>query len=291
MTLRRYLLVLTAPILSVLALGIQANQEPRFEAISIKLSPQWTGGGMPPIQSRQGGPGTPSPTRVNFRHYPLRDLVTQAYGVQSYQISGPAWMLDVKYLQTDTFEVDATLPPGATKDDYAVMLQAALAERFNLKTHREKKQMTGYALVVDAHGHKLRVAPNEPASTDPPVPIAFGATGKDGFAIAPPGHSGLFVIALADRMRVKFMRQTAAQFANWLTAVGVKRPVTDRTGLTEKYDFIIEYRREDTNSTDDGAAPNLFGALQSQLGLKLAAEQAEVEMLVIDRCDRRPSAN
>src|SRR3974377_844793 len=99
--------------LAILA-GAQANQEPRFEAFSIKPSPKWTGG-FPPIQSMQGGPGTARPNRIGLSYYPLRDMLTRAYGVQPYQISGPGWLVDVKYLQTDTFEVDATLPPGATK--------------------------------------------------------------------------------------------------------------------------------------------------------------------------------
>lgn len=280
-------------------LAAQTDPQERFEVVSIKPSPKWTGG-PPPMESKKGGPGTPSPTRITFRNYPLRDLLIQAYEVQPYQLSGPAWLVDVKYLQTDTFDLDATLPAGATRQDLSAMLSTALAERFNLKMHQEKRKALGFALVLGSHGHKLQASSDDPRPNDLSGSDPIGATtGRDGFPTTPSGYSGLFVTPLSDRMRVKFMRRSMGQFAEWLSTTQLKRPVVDRTGLAGKYDFILEYRRDSATamgsagelSGNNGAVPDLFAAVQSQLGLKLVTQETEIEMLIIDHADRMPSAN
>ncbi len=90
-----------------------------------------------------------------------------AYGVKTYQISGPAW------LDTERFDIVAKVPQGATKDDVKLMLQNLLADRFKLTLHREKKDMPMYALLVAKNGPKLKESPpDDPNANDAaPAPL------------------------------------------------------------------------------------------------------------------------
>jgi uncharacterized protein (TIGR03435 family) len=276
-----------------------ASAPPEFEAISIKLSPAWEGKGAPPIMFKEGGPGTGSPTRVVFHHYPLRDLLMQAYGVQPYQISGPSWLVDVIYLQTDSFEISATMAAGTTKEQLAVMLQNAMAERFNLKLHRETRTVPGFALTTGSHSPKLQAAAEFSPSEEAEARGKLGPTGKDGFPAMPPAYSGHLVNVQSDlTTRVKFMRRSMAEFAEWIAATQVKRPVVDRTGLAGRFDFLFEFQPNlsvsgDASNADPAApsVPGLFSAVESALGLKLVRESCQVETLVIDHADRRPTEN
>ena len=74
------------------------------------------------------------------------------YDLQAYQLSGPAW------LDTEPFDILATVPAGAPKDQIPLMFQDLLAERFKLKFHRETQTAASYALVVGEGGPKLKEA-------------------------------------------------------------------------------------------------------------------------------------
>ena len=64
------------------------------------------------------------------------------------------------------------------------------------------------------------------------------------------------------------------------------RPVFDKTGLTGKYDYKLEYAPEDAQADPDSSAPSIFTAVQEQLGLKLESAKGPVEILVIDHAER-----
>jgi len=207
--------------------------------------------------------------------------------------------MDVVYTQTDAFDVSANMPAGTTKEQFAIMLQKALTERFNLEIHREDKPVQGYGLTVSSHGSKLQRLPEAAASNDSPAPIDFRTKGKDGFFISPPEYKGVLVDTFTTPgvTRIKFMRESMAEFAEWLAA-SQKRPVIDRTGLAGEYSFLLEFQAGSPTITDpSGPEPpadtraGIFGALESTLGLKLVREPCQVKMLVIDHADRMPSAN
>jgi uncharacterized protein (TIGR03435 family) len=290
-------------ILLVLCCQLLDAQQPEklvFDVLSIKPVPHWvpTSGTLPPIPSRQGGPGTSSPTRLVIRNFPLRDLLTTAYGVPTYLVSGPAWLVDVIYAQTDTFDVSATMPADTTKEQLAIMLQNALTERFNLKVHREDKAVSGYALTVGSHGSKLQRLAEAAVSNSSEDAGVSSATGKDGFPVTAPEYSGIFVKVGMPVARVKFMRRSMTEVADWLAQTQLKRPVTDRTGLAGQYSFLLEYQMGTTTMDPsepgppaDTAAPGLFTVLESTLGLRVVREPCQVKMLVIDHADRIPSAN
>ena len=271
---------------------------PQFDVASVKPSqpsPRPIGG----IFRKQGGPGTADPARISYRNFPLRELIMEAYGIDWTHLSAPAWLMSVSLIgNSDKFDIDAKLAPSATKDQCRVMLQNLLAERFGLKTHRESRSGPGYLLVVNKGGPKMKLSPELPPGEGVEEPVKLGPKGADGFPIVPTSHSGLFVNVETSQIRIKFMRRTMPEFAEWLWSQ-IKKPVFDRTELPGKYDFYLEHRRDDApHVTQEGAAPandssgpDIFGAVQSQLGLKLTPGVGEFEMLIVDHVERTPTGN
>jgi bla regulator protein BlaR1 len=144
------------------------------------------------------------------------------------------------------------------------MLQALLADRFQLKVHRETREVPMYALVVAKNGAKLQ----ESSVDDQPR----GSTTGDG--------SG---------MHMDIARGTMTQLANRLSVNGAGRPVLDRTGLTGIYTFKLNWVNA-VASVSDSALPPLDLALQEQLGLRLESIKGPLEILVIDHAEK-PTAN
>jgi uncharacterized protein (TIGR03435 family) len=184
------------------AVPLPAWQAPSFEAASVKPAPPQTG---PNIRVSMGG----DPGRVNYRNASFKQLVTRAYGVKDYQVSGPGW------IDTERYDVTATIPKSTPKETVQLMLQNLLAERFQLKLHRESKELPAYALVVAKGGSKLKTADAAP-----------GAAGlKGGMMLMRPG-----------RLEAKGMDLGA--FSNLLANL-VGRPVLDSTGLKGTYDCTL----------------------------------------------------
>ena len=130
----------------------QPPTKPVFEAVSIR-----PGSGRPVevkgmliVGMMQGGPGTPDPERLTGNSVSLRDLVLSAYGVSRQQLAGPGW------IETTGYNINAKIPPGTTKDQFRLMLQAMLEDRFKLKLHHETRSIPAYNLVVAKGGLKLR---------------------------------------------------------------------------------------------------------------------------------------
>ena len=88
------------------------------------------------------------PARLHYTNVSLSDVIGQAYRVQHHQISGPAW------LDTERFDIVAKIPAGVSRDQLPQMFQALLADRFKLKLHSERKELSVYALVVGTNGPK-----------------------------------------------------------------------------------------------------------------------------------------
>ncbi len=123
-----------------------------FEAASVKpaAAPVPDGRGRIMIAGPSGGPGTKDPGRIRYPFMNLKQLLTTAYDVKAYQISGPAW------LDSERYDITATMAPGTTKEQFQVMLQNLLAERFKVAIHRETKELPMYSLVVAKSGSKLK---------------------------------------------------------------------------------------------------------------------------------------
>src|ERR1700730_15250446 len=94
---------------------------PTFEVASVKPAAPQTGNRI--MMGRRGGPGTPDPGQVTYTNASMKMLLTDAYGVKGYQISGPGW------IDSEHFDISAKIAPGATKEDFQLMVQNLLAER------------------------------------------------------------------------------------------------------------------------------------------------------------------
>jgi uncharacterized protein (TIGR03435 family) len=296
---------------------------PSFEVATIKAAapPTMKGSGdgnmrIAMFMGKQGGPGTSDPGQITYSSVTPKSLMVAAYGVKSYQISGPSWM------DTERFDIVAKVPKGATKDDVKLMLQNLLAERFKLTLHHEKKDLPMYALVVGKNGPKLKESPpDDPNAKDDEAAAlkekqamadARRTTVRDGGMPAlPPGGPGIRMMMMPGRMHMMATKQTMAQFAE---ALGnqMDRPVVDQTGLTKNYDITLEFAPEGmagrgmpgmppppppsgdggvSPEPDTQAAPSLFTALQEQLGLKLEQKKGAVDMLVVDSLEKTPTDN
>lgn len=273
-------LVMCCPLLT-------AQSPLQFEAASVKLAPAWNGTGMPPIPSFNGGPATPEPTRLAARNLLLNALILRAFDIKPYQLSGPSWLENPDLLRGDMFDIDATIRPETSKEQFRLMLQNLLSERFGLQFHREQKEASGFALVVMKGGHKLQ----EDNEVIQGVTEKFGPTGPDGFPTTQPGYSGIQPTFNRERLRFKYVRCSIEQLIGGISG-NLKRPILDRTELKGHYNFILEYRiPTGAAEAENSAYPDIFGAVQAQLGLKLVAEKVPVEMLIVDHIEKQPSRN
>jgi uncharacterized protein (TIGR03435 family) len=169
-----------------------------------------------------------------------------------------------KDLSGETDRVLAAGRPAPRK--MMLMPQALLAERFNLKIHRETRQDNGFALVVANGGPKLRTPKDTTRSF-----VRMGRTGSPQ--------------ALPTTYWIEGGNASMKQIAHELEG-NMRRPVLDQTGQAGNYDFRFEYGDDSTT----GDAPALLTAFQDATGLKLSATKGPVEFLVVDHVDK-PSAN
>lgn len=281
---------------AALLCGLALSQsQPAFEAASIK--PMKTGA-RPGRPGMEDGPGTSDPGRIRYSNISLRYLILLAYRVRNFQL----FAADAKALDARSFEVLAELPPGATEAQLSVMLQNLLTERFHLTLHREQKVMPAYTLVVAKNGPKLKqaahqAAPNEALDFDPlpPSPPNELEVHDDGYPNVPAREGSWLVALRSGYARTHQLGASMGDLAGMLSNQ-LEKPVTDATGLKGRYEFTLSWV---TALPAPGAAsaaaadvgPDLFVAIQQQLGLKLEASKAPVEVLVIDGFDKDPVEN
>ena len=239
-----------------------ADASPAFEVATIKPTKPGTQGKGFGVRGRM----------FSTLNTSLSDLVTFAYGLHARQITGgPAWLEAEKY--------DLTAQPEGegqpNEKQWKMMLQKLLADRFKLTFHRDKKELSVYALVVGKTGPKLTKSEGDPN-----------------------GLPGLFFRGLGV---LPAINATMADFAGVMQTAVLDRPVVDQTGLPGRFDFTLTWTPDESQfgglgvkvppPTDDASAPpGLFTAIQEQLGLKLESTKAPVEVLVVDRAER-PSEN
>jgi uncharacterized protein (TIGR03435 family) len=235
--------------LSLLAL----SQAPVFETTSVKP-------GSPvqmPANSRLKSTGArvaEDPGRITYQNTTLLPVLLRAYDVKRRQIHGPAW------LDAERYDIVATIPAGASKDQIPTMLQNLLAERFKMIVHVENRPEHIYALVAGKN-------PRLKESKAPGPSLSFDRE----------GHT-------------EFVGYTLTAFADVLTNV-LDRSVVDSTELPGRYDFSTHLDLPGSNSADaSDPAPSIFTAMQD-LGLKLEARDGLVKHIVIDKAEKVPTAN
>ena len=210
--------------------------------------------------SGSGSSGLPwlAKGRLTATNATMRQMLQAAWGFSSPQIMGPAW------IDTDRYDLEARSPEGVADTEVKPMLQALLTERFGLGAHIETKEMPVYTLVVMKDGPKIKPTDTEHPFTQPS---------------RMPGACCMMVA----------YRGLLDDLARGLSGT-VGRPVINKTGLEGPYTWALQYAQVD-GAADLNGAPDIFGAVQQQLGLKLESTKAAVETLVVDRAERVPTGN
>jgi uncharacterized protein (TIGR03435 family) len=264
---------------------------------------------------------------VDIASFTLKDLIRTAYEVKDYQISGP----DLGTVMTaQRFNVQATIPEGATEKQVPQMLQALLADRFKLVIHRETKDHSVYALIVGKGGPKMKESePDPPAAstpTDPPEPqkgetvmgqgssqVRISGNMENGKGVTlKGGPMGQMHMSMADgRMHMEAEKMSMAILIETLTRF-LDRPVVDLTELTGNYQVALDLSTEDLKNAakaagmgammaggeggkssaeaSDPGGSSIFTSIQ-QLGLKLEPRKAPLVVIVIDHLEKSPTEN
>lgn len=190
----------------------------------------------------------------------VSDLLRFAYNLHPKQMEGaPAW------LSQEKFDVDALAVREGTINDMQMkeMAQDVLANRFQLRFHREKKELAVYALTVARGGPKLTTTKRRPED-----------------------HTDIY----GPRGELIVRNATMQAFATGLSRGLMDRPVDDQTGLMDRYDFVLKWTPEGSSTAEAGAPPGFYTALQEELGLKLTPAKGMVDVFLIDHVEK-PSAN
>lgn len=242
--------------------SMPADAKPKFDVVTVKPSDPNLPGKLFTIRGRQ----------VLTINTTVNDLITFAYSLQTKEIlNAPSWM-DQKYDVDGVPDVEGQ--PNIQQ--MRLLMQDALVERFGLKFHTEQREMSAYALTVAKGGPKLTVTADRPSS---PGNFLFGGLGK-----------------------LRVTNSTMKDFCHGMQEAVMDKPVVDQTGLTERYDFNLNWTPDQSqfasfgihiplpNPDDPNPLPSLHTVLQEQLGLKMEATKANVDVMVIDHIDK-PSAN
>jgi uncharacterized protein (TIGR03435 family) len=242
---------------------IPADANPTFEVATIKPTQEGTRFSIHPTNS-----GELVATDASLAY-----LIKFAYEVHPRQITkGPAWL--------DTDKYDLTAKPDMegqpSLKQMRVMVQKLLADRFQLTFHREKIELHVYAVTAAKGGPKLTRNDTNP-------------DGNPGYGGGPAG------------MRV--VNSTIAEFISFVLNDSLGLPLVDQTGLgSARYNFLLKWTPDASQSQTGGMAagappadnadapPDIFTAMQQQLGLKLESTKALVDAMVIDHVEK-PSPN
>jgi uncharacterized protein (TIGR03435 family) len=262
---------------AVAAISLHAapqEPEPAFEVASIKRD-----------VSGQPGPQYRIFPGFTVQRATLKDLVTMAYGIHDFQLSGgPGW------INSDRYNIEAKAEGAQVfSQEYRLLqlrrLQTLLQDRFKLAVHRETRELPVYELVVAKGGAKLQ-PPTCIPRTSVDVTVAPGKSMRDycgwgGWGIG----------------RYEFTDGKMSDLAGGLSGM-LERIAVDKTGIMGRFHLQLTYAPDDSVKRfpdipapePPADAPNIFTALQEQLGLKLESAKGPVEVLVIDHVEK-PSEN
>jgi len=260
-----------------------ADADPSFEVATIKPN--------------NSGATSMQQLTVNGRNFQTRassllDLISFSCQVQGKQIVGaPDWLDKERYDIAAVPDVEGAPNPEQVRS----MIRKLLKDRFQLTFHKEKRDLSAYVLTVAKSGQKLT-----PTEMKGPLP-------------------GIGFRPVAGGLMLNMRNGTMNDFTGFLQTIVLDRPVVDRTELTDKFDMVVRFTPDEsqfhghppkppaaassgstttatttssTTATPDTAEtfPDLFQALQQQLGLKLEAQKTAVDVIAIDHVEK-PSAN
>jgi uncharacterized protein (TIGR03435 family) len=271
---RKFLSVLGATVfIALISIGAIAQvpieqsrpQQPSFEVASIRVHDPNDSKERDNYQAYPGG-------RFTSSNASLWMLIHYAFQLQPYQITGiPGW------IKSEHYDVDAKPAEAHSNfDDIPLMLQGVLGDRFQLKYHWETREQPVYDLVVMKPG-KLRASILKgdcpPYLSNPEWPPKDAPCG--GLANSP-GHTKGYNLTASD----------LAGSLSWL----LSKHVSDKTNLAGRYDVELRWTPESIEMRSDASSeqddPNIFTAIQEQLGLKLKPARGPVRVFVIDHVEK-----
>jgi uncharacterized protein (TIGR03435 family) len=238
---------------------------------------------------RVGGPNSSHASLVALQNYRANDLVAMAYGLDTRNVSGvPDWASSIRFYvngkcDSSVDDLLAKLTDKQGRKEKQHMLQLMLADRFQLKVHPVVRDATVYELVVAKSGTKMKASAPPPPPEDSSDPDTIKKNRpKMGEQCGPNGCE-----MTVSNMTVQFLTQ--------LLIGDLPSGVTDKTGLSGKYDFTLQWSQESLSSrpntaADDNRYPSLFTAVKEQLGLELKPVKGTINTIVIDHIEK-PSEN
>jgi uncharacterized protein (TIGR03435 family) len=241
--------------IAICLIGAAFGQQPaaQFEVASVKK----TESGGPPGDIPRNMDN--SPGHFAMRNVPLRYCLEWAFSLQDYQLAGPDWIKG-----EERYDIFAKASGPATDEEMRPMLQALLLERFQMKVHRETREMPAYVLLPGKGPAKVQ----ESAADSPP-----------GLGPSPAGGTMFHHFGIS---RLTF-----------LLTRRMDHPVLDQTGLKGIYDYSLDLSGlSEFSGPPNPDAVSIFAAIQQDLGLKLESrKQQPIDMLVIDAVSKVPTAN
>ena len=202
-----------------------------------------------------------SPGHFAMRNVPMRYMLEWAYSLHDYELAGPDWIRG-----EERYDIFAHASGPATDDEMRLMLQALLLERFQMKVHRETREMPAYLLLPGKGTAKVK----ESATDSQPRLI--------------PGKNG----------EVTFQHFALSRLTFLLTR-RMDHPVLDQTGLNGTYDYTLDLSglaEFSGQPNPDASGMSIFAAVEHDLGLKLEARKKQpIAVLVVDAVSKVPTAN
>jgi uncharacterized protein (TIGR03435 family) len=226
------------------------DADPSFEVATIKPSDP---------NSRDAG------FQLHGRNFVIKNqtvghMLTFAYGIHPEQLIGePTWFTTGRYDIVGVPDVEGE--PNLKQ--WQGIVRKVLADRFGLKFHTEKRELTVYAITVAKGGSKMRKSQGDPNT--------LGDEGDN-------DRGG------QTTMKITNMSMTAFAL---VMQFFMDKPVVDQTGLAGRWDFQWTWTTDESRASPDAnAAPGMFTAIQEQLGLKLDATKAQADAFVVDHVER-----
>jgi uncharacterized protein (TIGR03435 family) len=277
------------PVLVCLSVFGQTADNLTFEVASVKRTPPPEPGARVFYGPPRGGPGTSDPGQITWANAALLGILQTAYDVQIFQVTAPDWM------NTERYDIVAKVPAGATKAQVRAMWQNLLKDRFGMVLHHESKEFPIDELTVGKGGSKLKET-DLPPEAEPFSPN--GAREMNGFGSILTIFPGANSATASLRVKGLPSSEIAIRLAGYR-----RRPVIDKTGLTGRYDFTLEFTLDmtgiplppgfstaaDNNATDPGS--DIASAVEKQLGLKLTPTKGKLDVIVVERAEKIPTEN
>jgi uncharacterized protein (TIGR03435 family) len=286
-------------VMSFVVLGFSraavAQKLPEFEVASIKPTPE---GNIPGVGAAAAVGLRITGSNVRISGLSLKDYIGMAYSLEPPQVMAPEWAAQLR------FDIAGNLPADGTREQIPQMLQALLADRFQLKVHKESREFPIFALVVGKGGLKIKGTPVDPNAPRPATVEAGGGGSAAGIVINL--GQGTFTLA-SNKLEVKNL--TMADLARALTRFAERKTI-DATGNTDRFDFSLDLAQEDyqfalmraavNNGVVlppqalrllDSAPSNVLGQYIAKTGLELEERKAPLDVVVVDSVTREPKAN